>query len=399
MTKITLQDLESLTNEQSALTRINANNAEIETQSDTFLSRAGTAPNTMLANLDMNSKRILNLPPGDASTEPVTMSQFEAVTLTAGDAPFSAAYVTMALHDNLTNERVLTAGTNVTVTDAGGNSTVTLDLPTTLNFTGKTITSGTYSSPTLTTPTIGAASGTSLSLSSTTPLTFTGTSATLAVNSGSGNNGLTLKTRGSGSVNFQNDSGETFYQLSPNGASGIVNYLQCTGNITANAPYFAAQGETNVGVTFLAKGTGNLVFGVTGTTYLTLSSTTATSTTAIKSSNATGGIGYATGAGGTVAQATNKSTGVTLSKTCGAITMDAASLAAGTIVSFVLTNTAIAATDVLVLNHISGGTVGSYTLNAQCAAGSATINVRNNTAGALAEAIVIQFAVVKGVNA
>lgn len=119
----------------------------------------------------------------------------------------------------------------------------------------------------------------------------------------------------------------------------------------------------------------------------------------IKSVSATAGVGYGTGAGGTVAQATSKATGVTLSKVCGAITMDAASLAAGAIVSFVLTNTAIAATDVLVLNHISGGTVGSYTLNAQCAAGSATINVRNNTAGALAEAIVLQFAVIKGVSA
>ena len=110
-------------------------------------------------------------------------------------------------------------------------------------------------------------------------------------------------------------------------------------------------------------------------------------------------LGYATGAGGTVAQATSKATGVTLSKASGQITMNAAALAAATIASFVLTNTSIAATDVLVLNHISGGTVGSYTLNAQCAAGSATINVRNNTAGSLSEAIVIQFALVKAVNA
>ncbi len=123
------------------------------------------------------------------------------------------------------------------------------------------------------------------------------------------------------------------------------------------------------------------------------------SVSSILSSGTAGGVGYATGAGGTVTQATNKSTGVTLSKMCGAITMNNASLAAGTIVSFTLTNTSIAATDVLVLNHISGGTVGSYTLNAQAGAGSAVINVRNNTAGDLAEAIVIQFAVIKGVNA
>jgi hypothetical protein len=79
--------------------------------------------------------------------------------------------------------------------------------------------------------------------------------------------------------------------------------------------------------------------------------------------------------------------------------MNNAALAAATIVSFVATNTAIAATDVLVLNHISGGTPGSYTLNARCAAGSATIDVRNNTAGSLSEAIVIQYALIKGVNA
>jgi hypothetical protein len=112
----------------------------------------------------------------------------------------------------------------------------------------------------------------------------------------------------------------------------------------------------------------------------------------------TGGVGYGTGAGGTVVQATSKATAVTLAASCGQITMSGATLAASTIVSFSLTNSVIAATDVLVLNHISGGTPGSYGLNAQAAAGSATINVRNNTAGALAEAIVLQYALVKAVN-
>lgn len=119
----------------------------------------------------------------------------------------------------------------------------------------------------------------------------------------------------------------------------------------------------------------------------------------VVSVNPTAGIGYATGAGGTVTQATSKATGVTLNTASGAITMNAAALAAATIVSFVLTDTAIAATDVLILNHISGGTPGSYSLNARCAAGSATIDVRNNTAGSLSEAIVIQFALIKAVNA
>jgi hypothetical protein len=114
---------------------------------------------------------------------------------------------------------------------------------------------------------------------------------------------------------------------------------------------------------------------------------------------ATTQIGYATGAGGTVTQATSKATGVTLNTASGQITMNNAALAAGAIVSFVLTDSAIAATDVLILNHISGGTPGSYSLNARAAAGSATIDVRNNSAGSLSEAIVIQFALIKAVNA
>lgn len=114
---------------------------------------------------------------------------------------------------------------------------------------------------------------------------------------------------------------------------------------------------------------------------------------------ATAMLGYGTGAGGTVTQITSKATGVTLNKASGAITMNAAALAADTTVSFVLTNSSIAAGDVLILNHISGGTPGSYLLNARSAAGSATIDVRNITTGSLSEAIVIQFAIIKAVSA
>jgi hypothetical protein len=63
----------------------------------------------------------------------------------------------------------------------------------------------------------------------------------------------------------------------------------------------------------------------------------------------TGSLGFATGAGGTQTQLTNKATGVTLSKAHGAITMNGAALAAATIVSHTLTNTTIAATDQILL--------------------------------------------------
>ena len=104
-------------------------------------------------------------------------------------------------------------------------------------------------------------------------------------------------------------------------------------------------------------------------------------------------IGYGLGDGGTVTQITSKSTGVVLNKDSGRITMNGAALAANTTVSFTLTNTRISSTDLLILNHVSGGTAGSYNLNAQCSSGSATINVRNITTGSLSESIVIGFAI------
>ena len=126
---------------------------------------------------------------------------------------------------------------------------------------------------------------------------------------------------------------------------------------------------------------------------------TSLSTTGNQVISGTGKQGYATGAGGTVTQATSKATGVTLSKSTGQITLDAAALAASTTVSFTLTNTVIEAGDILIMNHISAGTAGSYLLNAQSAAGSASINVRNISLGSLSEAIVIAFAVIKAVAA
>jgi len=126
---------------------------------------------------------------------------------------------------------------------------------------------------------------------------------------------------------------------------------------------------------------------------------TSLSTTGNQVISSTGKHGYATGAGGTVTQATSKATGVTLSKSTGQITLNNAALAADTTVSFTLTNTVIEAGDILIMNHISAGTAGSYLLNAQSAAGTASINIRNITAGSLSEAIVIAFAVIKAVTA
>lgn len=61
MAKLTLSDLASLANETSAINTINNNSALIETALENTLSRDGTTPNTMTADIDMNSNDLLNV--------------------------------------------------------------------------------------------------------------------------------------------------------------------------------------------------------------------------------------------------------------------------------------------------------------------------------------------------
>ena len=103
--------------------------------------------------------------------------------------------------------------------------------------------------------------------------------------------------------------------------------------------------------------------------------------------------------GGTVTQATNKGTGVTLNTESGQITMNDAALAAAAEVSFTVTNSKIAATDVVVACHGSAGTAGSYIVGVSAiAAGSFKVTVTNVSGGSLSEAIVINFVALKGAS-
>jgi hypothetical protein len=114
---------------------------------------------------------------------------------------------------------------------------------------------------------------------------------------------------------------------------------------------------------------------------------------------ATEEIGYASAAQGTVTQATDKSTGVTLNKSAGRITMNAASLAANTAVSFTLTNSLISANDTIIVCISGGATAAAYTTYiSSLAAGSAVITLRNLTGGALAEAVIVNYAVIHGAS-
>jgi hypothetical protein len=97
--------------------------------------------------------------------------------------------------------------------------------------------------------------------------------------------------------------------------------------------------------------------------------------------------------GGTVTQATNKGTAVTLNAESGQITLNGAAE-----VTFQVNNDKIAATDVVVVNHSSAGTAGSYLVQANSiAAGSFKITVAN-VGSTASEAIVLSFVALKGAS-
>lgn len=101
--------------------------------------------------------------------------------------------------------------------------------------------------------------------------------------------------------------------------------------------------------------------------------------------------------GGTVTQATNKTTAVILNTQVGQITMNNADLLTAAEATFTMTNSKIGAQSVVIVHHGSAGADGSYFV--QCtlvAAGSCSITVTNLTGSTLGEAIVLHFAVIGG---
>ena len=123
---------------------------------------------------------------------------------------------------------------------------------------------------------------------------------------------------------------------------------------------------------------------------------TSLAVTGLVTSSGTAGVGYATGAGGTVTQATSRTTAVVLNKTSGAITLFSA---AGTTVAatFTVTNSTVAATDVIIMNQKSGTDLYDLMVTS-VAAGSFNITFRT-TGGTTTETPVFNFAVIKAVSA
>lgn len=115
----------------------------------------------------------------------------------------------------------------------------------------------------------------------------------------------------------------------------------------------------------------------------------------IKSNN-TGGVGYATGAGGTIAQTISRTTGVTINKITGAITLVSAAGTA-TYQTFTVTNSTVAATDVIIVNQKSGAD--KYEVFVTNVASTSFAITFATTGGTTTEQPVFNFAVIKAVTA
>lgn len=155
---------------------------------------------------------------------------------------------------------------------------------------------------------------------------------------------------------------------------------------TAALPSYTFSGDTNTGV--WSPGADILAISTAGSERLRIDTSGNVLVTG------SGGLGYGTGSGGTVTQATSKSTSVTLNKPSGQITMNNALLAAGASVEFSLSNSLMAAADTLVLAVT--GFINYRIETRNIAAGAATLRLTNLSAGGLSEAVVINFAIVKG---
>jgi hypothetical protein len=193
-------------------------------------------------------------------------------------------------------------------------------------------------------------------------------------------------------------------------ANNSAGWVRVVINITNTAHTVTLPAEVSLGTTGIQGLVGTVItFAATGTytfefvsynngatiTIQDLSRPLNRYTNGVTSNSATAGIGYATGAGGVVTQGTNRTTGVTLNTVSGAITLVSA---AGTTSwqSFTVTNSTVAATDVVIVNQKSGTDLYEIHVTA-VAAGSFRISYKT-TAGTTTEQPVFNFAVIKAVT-
>jgi len=192
----------------------------------------------------------------------------------------------------------------------------------------------------------------------------------------------------------------SFSNFPASGSEGVV-YVDVV--VTNTAYTVTLPAAVSVGTSGIQGYSSNVItFGATGTYRFGFSTVDSGTTIAIYDLNrplladAGTAVGYTTGAGGTVTQGTSRTTGVTLSKRSGAITLfTAAGTSAYT--SFTVTNSLVSATDVIIVNQKSGTNIYNVFVTA-VAAGSFRITF-SAASGTASDAPVFNFVVIEGVAA
>ncbi len=206
--------------------------------------------------------------------------------------------------------------------------------------------------------------------------------------------GITIKRGSYQRITFQ-DAGGTNYGLLGTDTDAQLFYMTTYGSSytlqlsASNAVYGKIQLVVGTSTTNILPSGG---INVGGSTDPGISAIAANG--GITSYGGTAGIGYSTGAGGAVTQTTSRTTGVTLNKPTGAITLVSAAGSA-TYASFTVTNSIVAATDTVVMSQKSG--TDKYEIFVtNVSAGSFQVTFRT-TGGTTTEQPVFNFAVIKAV--
>lgn len=179
--------------------------------------------------------------------------------------------------------------------------------------------------------------------------------------------------------------------------AAAANSVQLTGNQTiAGVKTFSSQIVASGGVQGNVTGNaGTVTNGVYTTGDQTIGGTKTFTGNVLVTSN-TGGLGYGTGAGGTVTQATSKGTAVTLNRPTGQITMNNAALAAGASVAFTCFNSLCSLNDNVVVSYVDDFGANYRTELVSVWIGYFQIRLTNVSAGSLSQAVRINFAIIKG---